>query len=339
MSNQVPPGPGQPPYPGSEPPPYGPYSSQAPGGPPPPPGSYPPGAPQDAPPPYGPPSYGPEPSYGPGYGPPSDPSYGPAPQPYGAPSDPSYGPPAGQDPAQAGYGGYQPGQGQYPQQQGGYVPSYAGGPYGGAPKGGSGGKVVAIVASAVVVVGLVVGGVFLLTRDKGDPVATSSSSSTKSTSTTKPKPTASKTTRSVSPGSIDPQTLAETAFPPAAGYEFTRCNEGSGEYNPVASARCGNTASEDYEVMVWKDVATARSSILGAYSAYQEVPWSGGTDYVWEATSGIFYDVVRCYADAPVCVEVFEDTQPEAEAALSHLTYLDGAGVASLNDWLTGAGI
>lgn len=332
MSNQVPPGPGQPPYPGSEPP-YGPYSSQAPGVPPPPPGSSPPGEPQGAPPSYGqPPTYGPEPSYGP------------APQPYGQPSEPSYGPPpgpeqpqyGGYDPVQPAYGaGYQPGQGQY--QQGGYAPSYGGGPAPGAPKGGSGGKIVAIAAGAVVLVGLVVGGVILLTRDNGDPAADRTTSASPKTSSASPKPTRSGPTRTASTDRLDPQALAEAAFPAAAGYEYT-CHTGSDEYSPKLSASCYNSASEHYAVILWDDVATARSSILGAYSSYQEVPWSGGTDYVWEASSGIFYDVVRCYSDAPVCVEIFVDTKGEAETSLGHLTYLDAAEIAALNDKLDGGG-
>lgn len=283
-----------------------------PSGPPPPPESFPQGAQA----PYGHPPYGSEPSYSPG------------PQQYGQQPGPAYG-----------AGGYQAGQGQYPP-QGGYAPSYAAGQYPAAPQGGgAGGKIAAIVAVAVVVVSLVVGGVFLLTRDGGDPVADRTSTSPRRDT---PDPTTPDRKSTPTHGALDDDAamaLAEAAFPTADGYDFDSCFDWIDEYEADISLACrDNTSDVSFDVFFFSDQASVRAGILDDWKDFEEVPWERGTDYV-EDGGKYYYSVVRCYADAPACISVFEDTREEAEAALSQILYLDAAGVASLNAKLQEAGL
>ena len=338
MSNQVPPGPGQPPQGAG--PPYGPYSSQAPGMPPQgpvpqgprPPGPYPPG-PQGAPPSYAQPSYGSEPSYGP-----AQQQYGPAPQPYGQPSGPPPGPQPGPPPSYGGAApGYQPGQ--Y-QPQGGYVPSY--GPYPGAPQGGSGGKIVAIVAAAVVVVGLVVGGVVLLTRG-GSSTADDPTSTTSTPSRPKPKPspTPSPTPTWVELNSNEAGELAEMASPGLTG-TYDWCSSSEPFFVPSdLEIRCYGEGMDRVTLFFWDDEDAAsevRQWFKGGYKDFQESTWEHGAEFVYDA-SPVYYQIIRCYSGAPVCVEAWQDTKEEADAVIGGLGYPDAAGIAALNDWLVGEGI
>ncbi len=202
--------------------------------------------------------------------------------------------------------------------------------------GGSGGMVGALVAAAVVVVGLVAGGVFLLTRDKGDPVATSSSSSTKSTPTTKPKPT---TTRADSDG-LDAEAalaLAQAAFPAGPGHSYVDCLDGGyASYDAEVTLTCFVDDFQISEVYVWSDTATALQSIRDDYKGFAESSWDGGTEFRYESSSGAYYEVFRCYADAPVCIEVLADDQAGADTVLGRFAYLDAAGIDALNNTLAG---
>ncbi len=343
MSNQVPPGPGQPPPAGAEPP-YGPYSPPVP-----PPGAYSADGSPGAPPP-GYPSGTPQPSAG-------QPSYEPYGQqpPTAQPSYEPYGqqPPAGQ-PAYEPYGQQPYGPAPQPGPYGAQPPGASGMPYGAygsyptPPKSGSGGKIVAIVAAAVVVVGLVVGGVFLLTRDDdssaGGPTTTSTS--------TKKSPRPSATTDTPSPRPTEPEgptdaelTLAETAFPAVDGYGPFECTDYAYDsFDDLDLALyCHNDNYDMYEVYQWPDVDTALASIrnYGAYGGragyYVEGAWSGGTSFVDDRYG---YEEIRCYADVPLCLEVsYANNAQQAEDQFSRIAFLEATGIEALKALLDGEGV
>ena len=263
-----------------------------------------------------------------------------------------YGAPQEYPTAQTGYQQAPNGQapyGQAPYGQAPYAP-YQGVPYPGAPQGGSGMKIVVIVAVAVIAVGAIIGGLVYAIRSgsnqAGSPPSTSANANKGgSTPTDTPSQTPSETpsqTSTPAPSSTsldydESQELAKAAFPLRPGNTIDFCIDSrAAELDAVYGISCFTKNNDHYVVFVWDDQDAAMAALRGGstYKRYDERRWTDGLEFYHDG-SGIYYETIRCYSTAPVCIQVWEDTRALGDVILGKVKYLDSAGIVALNTRLT----
>jgi len=124
--------------------------------------------------------------------------------------------------------------------------------------------------------------------------------------------------------------------------KYSSCYPGTPLWFEVDLKASCNKNGVTVSIYAWGDQSSMTREIRRSSnwigSATSEVSWAGGTDYIYDAT-GVYYQVIRCYADAPVCIETWSDTKEQAEAVLGELTYLDATGIEALNNLLARWGV
>jgi len=145
-----------------------------------------------------------------------------------------------------------------------------------------------------------------------------------------------------------PTELATAAFPPAAGYSYSRCHpllaQDLAGYGADVAVACTvpHPVMDDTQIVFYVVRDTDAAFGLRSQSgSFDQTRWAHGVDFVdgfGPVRSYLdSYTVVRCYSDAPVCVKVTEGSQWQAETILATIiSYHDTAGIAALADQLDG---